>query len=207
MEAINTKIFMIQFKKDFKKILPYNRAEYISYLRDDTYTNLNWHGLAFQLPGNSEGQDISLKKLVDLYEPLFKNIVLRLDNRSAWIVNHEGYDWKWFPNEEENLKHLRALFKQNSVPNAFKGALIFATEDLLKFSEDLISYPVAVFNDKGRFYRSLDISHGELQFIIKIDGHFDIDLLSTDADLLRDIANENRSDAFIIKQYRGTSLW
>ncbi|HVV55988.1 MAG TPA: hypothetical protein VHC47_11710, partial [Mucilaginibacter sp.] len=105
------------------------------------------------------------------------------------------------------LISLRTFFKQNNIPNEFKGALILNKEDLLKLSRDLISYPIAVFSKKGIFYRDLDISHSKLQFIIKISGHLCIDLLSTNKELLRKIVQENSTDVFNIKEYRGTSLW
>jgi hypothetical protein len=130
---------------------------------------------------------------------------LQLGNASFWVVNYDR-DSKWFPNDEDNLTSLRTLFKQNNISNKFKGALIFTTGDLLKFSKDLIAYPIAVFNEHGLLYNDLDISHGELPFIIKISGHSNIDFLSTDKELLRKVVGENRSSLFIVREYRATSL-
>jgi hypothetical protein len=76
----------------------------------------------------------------------------------------------------------------------------------LKFSEYLISYPSGVFNKYGSLYKSLDISHGEFQFIIKISGHLNIDCLSTNKELLKEIVKDNFSNKLKIKEYRGTSL-
>ena len=70
----------------------------------------------------------------------------------------------------------------------------------------MISYPCALFYKKGTLYRDLDVSHGELQFIIKISGHKYIDFLSTDKELLRKVVDGYSSSFFIVKEYRGTSL-
>jgi hypothetical protein len=158
------------------------------------------------ITGGFEGRDISLTEYLESYERWFRNIILQFDNTSSWIVNHDNRDAIWFPNEEDSLPSLRTLFRQNNIPNKFKGALIFKTGDLLKFSTDLITYPTAVFNKHGLLYDDLDISHGELPFIIKITHHRDIDFLSTDKELLRKVLNENHSSLFIIREYRGTSL-
>ena len=195
---------MIEFKKDINKVLPYDRKQYIEFLDDDS--SINWYGVSFQLHGRSTGKKIALTKYVKIYERLFKNVVLQLDNGSFWIVNHDDKDLKWLPKDDDNLAHLRTLFKQRDVSNAFKGALIFMKDDLLEFSSDLISYPYAVLSKDGFLYKNLDISHGELQFIIKISGYLDIDFLSTNKELLKEVVNKNSSSSFIVKEYRGTSL-
>jgi hypothetical protein len=198
---------MVKFKKNVKKALPYDRRLYLEFWDDDCDLPTEWCGVAFQFPGASEGKKIGLKEFVGIYEGLFKNIISKFDNGSLWIVNHDDKDLKWFPNDEDNLSPLRTLFKQNNVPNTFTGALIFTKDDLLKFSRDLISYPSAVINDEAFFYKNLDISHGELPFIIKIYGRFGIDCQSTDKDLLREVVNENPSSLLTVKEFRGTSLW
>jgi hypothetical protein len=196
---------MIEFRKSFKKALPYDREEDIDFLGNHFYSYTEWYGVSFQLPGGYEGRDISLTEYLEAYEGWFKNVILQLDNGSVWVVNHDR-DSKWFPNDEDNLTSLRTLFKQYDIPNKFKGALIFKTGDLLKFSKDLITYSIAVVNEHGRLYNDLDISHDKLPFIIKISGHSNIDFLSTDKELLKKVVNENRSSLFIVREYRGTSL-
>jgi hypothetical protein len=196
---------MIEFKKVINKILPYNREQYFDFLDDDCDSQSYWYAVSFQIKSRDERQ-VDIKN-VDVFESLFKNLILKLDNNSCWIVNHDDKDLKWFPNDEDNLTSLRTLFKQNIVPNTFIGALIFTKDDLLKFAKDLISYPYTVFNKEGLLYKNLDISHSELQFIIKTTGHLTIDLLSTDKELLRKVINDNSSSYFNIKEYRGTSLW
>ena len=93
-----------------------------------------------------------------------------------------------------------------SIPNEFKGALSFTKDDLLKVSKDLILYPLAVFNATDVLYKDLDISHGELPFIVKISGHANIDVLSTDKYLLKKVLDASTSNGFILKPYKGTSL-
>lgn len=198
---------MIEFKRDVEKVLPYDRKEYIESFDDDLDSSIKWYGVSFQLPGGSEGQEIGLTKFVEVYEDLFKSVVLKLDNGSLWVVNHDDKDLKWLPNDEDNLPHLRILFKEKNVPNTFKGALVFTTDDLLKYSKELISYPYAVLHKDGFLYKDLNVSHGELQLIIKISGHLNIDFLSPDQELLRKVVNENSSNPFIVKEYRGTSLY
>jgi hypothetical protein len=195
---------MIEFKKNISKVLPYDRRRYIAFR--DVDPAIKWYGVSFQLPGVSEGKKIGLNEFVEIYERLFENVVLQLDNGSIWIVNHDDKDLKWLPNDDNNLTHLRTLFKQRDVSNAFKGAIIFTKDDLLKFSKDLISYPYAVLSKDGFLYKNLDISHGELQFIIKISGHLNIDFLSTNRELLKKVINRNASSSFIVKEYKGTSL-
>ncbi|HEY5587451.1 MAG TPA: hypothetical protein VIK86_00685 [Candidatus Paceibacterota bacterium] len=196
---------MIEFKRNVKKVLPYDRQQYLDYLFDEGDSTIKWYGVSFQL--ENDGRNVRLTEFVEIYESLFKNIVLKFDNGSFWIVNHDFKGSVWFPNDEDNLIPLRTLFKQRNVPNTFKGALIFMKDDLLEFSRELISYPCAIFNEEDLLYDNLDISHGELPFIIKISGHMCIDFLSTDKELLRKVVNENSSSYFIVKEYRGTSLW
>ncbi len=63
-----------------------------------------------------------------------------------------------------------------------------------------------MFHEDGLLYSNLDISNDKLNFIIKISGHSNIDFLSTDKKLLKKVADENSSNSFCIKEYRGTSL-
>lgn len=197
---------MIEFKRNVNKILPYDRAQYIEFLNDDVPSTVKWYGVSFQLPGVFEGKDIGLEKFIEAYEGWFENAISIFDNGLNWIVTHDRKGWNWFPNNGNNLISLRALFKERDIPNSFRGAIIFTKDDLLKFSKDLISYPYAVFSEDGFLYNDLDISHSELPFIIKISGHLNIDLLSTDKKLLKKVVDENASDTFIVREYRGTSL-
>jgi hypothetical protein len=199
----STLLLMIGFKKNVNKILPYDRNKYIGFLGDDS--SIKWYGVSFQLPGTFEGDKINPKDYIETFGPLFKNLVCKIDNGSVWIVNHDDKDLKWFPNDDDNLFQLRELFKQNNITNTFKGAIIFSTDELLNISEDLLLYPFIVAGD-GFLYKDLDVSHGELQAIIKISGHLNVDFLSTDKMLLKEIAFENSSKQLIIRKYNGTSL-
>jgi hypothetical protein len=194
---------MTKFRKRFKTVLPYDRKQLSDFLQDDEGLSTKWQGVSFQLPGGSEGKEISFKKYVETYEPLFKKVVTKFGRDSFWIVNHESKDLKWFPNADDNLNDLRALFRENDVPNNFVGAIVFSMTDLLKFSVDLISYPYVVFKKQGFLYKDLNVSHTKYQFIIKISGHLNIDLLSTDKNFLTEIVNENSSNLFTTKVYRG----
>lgn len=189
---------MIEFKKNVKDLLPYNRKQYL--------TRSEWFGVSFQLPGVFEGNDIGIKSYLEAYYEWFNKVISKLDNGSKWIVNHDFIDEDWFPNEQNNLKKLRTLFKQNGIKNSFVGALLFTKDDLLKFSKDLICYPYSVFNKKEFLYNDLDISQSNQTFVIKISGHLNIDFLSTDLDFLRKVVKENTNDLFILKEYRGTKL-
>lgn len=193
---------MIEFKKNVKKVLTYDREQYLNFFNDESESSVVWYGVSFQL--NNGGRKIGLSEFVDNYAGLFKDVVIKFDNGSDWIVNHDDKDLKWLPNDEDNLTSLRTLFKYRNVPNTFKGALIFKKDDLFEFSRDLITYPFALFYKEGLLYKNLDISHGELQFIMKISGHMNIDFLSTNKELLREVVNENASNVFNIKIYTGT---
>ena len=197
---------MVEFIKKFKDKVPYDRKQYRDFFNDDTDPSIKWYGMSFQLPGGFEGNEVNFKEYLETYEPWFKQVVLKLDNGSSWIVSHEGKGLKWFPYGGDSLTHLRGLFKQNNVPNTFKGALIFSLNDLLAFSRDLISYPYAAASKVGALYRDLDISHGEFPVVIKISGHLNIDILSTDKEMLKELVRENSLSFFVLKAYNGTSL-
>lgn len=195
----------IEFKEKFEELLPYDRENYIEFLDDDFKFSSKWCGLSFQLV--CDEKEIDLPKFIESYESIFKRVILKFDQNSFWVVNHDDIDLDWFPNEEDNLPELRTLFKQNNILNSFRGALVLMKDDLLKYSRELISYPFSVFNEAGLLYKDLDISHSNLQLIIKISGHWNIDFLSTDKELLKLIVNESSTDNFIIKEYRGNSIW
>lgn len=193
---------MIEFERNFEKILPYNRGKYIDYLADAVGPVMKWYGASFQVPEITDQKDVSFQQYLEMYEPLFKNIILQLDNGSSWIINHDDKDLSWFPNEYDTLPYLRALFKQNNILNSFTGALIFSTGDLVKYSKELISYPFAVTGKKDFLYKNLDISHSELPTIIKISGHLTIDFLSTEQLIFRKIVHANFTSDFVVKEYR-----
>jgi hypothetical protein len=192
---------MTKFTQNIEKELPYNRSKYINFLSNESSLSTKWYGVSFQLLGGFGGKKIEATEYVEKYEPWFKNIVSKLDNGLFWTVNHDDKDMAWFPNEKSTVISLRTLFKENDIPDTFTGAVMLTKNDLLKFSKDLISYPFALLGEEDSLYKNLDISHGELQFIIKISGHMNIDLLSTDEALLREIATEN-SSSFILKEYQ-----
>lgn len=187
---------MIDFKNNVKELLPYNRRQYL--------TRTKWFGVSFQV--DSERQKLGFNEFIKVYMPLFENVISQFDDNSIWIVNHDDKEIVWLPNDNENLIHLRALFKQKNVPNSYKGALIFTKNELINFSNDLIAYPYAILSQEGFLYKNLDISHSKIQFVIKISGHLNIDFLSTNKDLLREVVNKNASNLFNVKEYRNTSL-
>lgn len=188
---------MITFKKNVEKVLLYKRKQYISFNK--------WYGVSFQLEGGFEGRKISLPEYLKSYESWFRNLILQLDNGSPWIVNHDIFDNEWFPNDHDTLKSLRTLFKENDIPNTFKGAIVFTKDDLLAFSRDLISYPSALFRGKS-LYDNLDISHSEIPFVLKISAHRNIDLLSNDKELLTKLVSKNSAPTFTLKEYNSTSM-
>jgi len=194
---------MIKFKKNFTEILPYDRHQYIEFLFDEPNL-VKWYGVSFQL--NKKDEIISLLEFIQLYDPWLKKVILTFDRESLWILNHDKNDFEWLPNNEDNLPSLRNLFKQNNISNTFKGAMIVDEDILVEFSKELISYPYGVFNDYDLFYSNIDISHNKLPFVIKILDHLNIDLLSTDEELLKRIIKDNESDFFILKPYKGTKL-
>jgi hypothetical protein len=189
---------MITFKKNIKELLPYDRQEY--------YTFKNWYGVSLQLPGVFEGKVIPKIEFIQIYEPIFVNIVTKLDNGKPWIVNHEFEEYAWFPNRQKNLPKLRGLFEENNIPNEFKGALMFSKEDLLKYAKDLMIYPNRVING-AKCYQNIDISHSDLPFVIKTSGHTELILVSTDKNLLREIVDQNSPSPIIKRELSGTSLW
>lgn len=197
---------MIKFKRDFEKTLPYDRKKYIGYLAEVADSSIKWYGASFQVADVIDRRDTNLQQYVEMYEKLFKSIVLELDNGSSWIVNHDDKDLSWFPNEYSNLPYLRALFKRNDILYSFKGALIFSTDDLLKFTKELISYPFTVMGEKDTLYKNLDISHSKLQTIIKISGHLNIDFLSLEEGIFRKIIQAKFANSFIVKEYRSHML-
>jgi len=190
---------MIKFKENIKEMLPYDRVHYIDFLDDCFNSETKWCAVSLQM--DSENGENGLSKFIDIFGLIFKNLILQLDNGVSWIINHDDKDMRWFLNDMNNLEALRGIFKQNNVQDSFKGSLILEKVDLLQLAQDIISYPYVLS------YKNLDISHGKLQFIIKVTSHLTVDLLSMDKELLQKIVNENSSNKIIIKEYRGTSLW
>lgn len=195
---------MIKFRKIVKRLLPYNRSQYIKDVFWDDNPSPKWYGVSIQFKDESKKNNLS--EYLENYTPLFQTIVLKYGRNSKWIVNHDDKDLKWFSFEGNTVSNLRALFKQNNIPNSFRGALVFTTETLLKYSKEIVSYPYAVSDINGRLYKNLDVSLANLPIIIKISGHLNIDLLSPDKNILKEAIENNIPDMFIIKQYRGTKL-
>lgn len=201
---------MVAFEQNVTAFLPYDRVQYSAHR--------NWYGFSFQLEGGYEGKKIDRTEYIQKYEPWFAHVVSRMDNglnlsedteqsgNFRWIVNLDYEGACWFPNDEENLIALRTLFRQNNIPNSFKGALMLSKDNLLQFSRDLITYPFTIFYGERFLYNDLEISHSELPFVIKISAHRNIDLLSTDIELLKTFVNEAAAAPFIVRPYRGTAL-
>lgn len=188
---------MIEFIDDVKNHLPYSRKQYISFK--------NWFGVSYQLDEKLES--VTLDSFVNNFESFIRFLITMFDKDTDWVVNHDDKDLDWFPNNEDNLYDLRKLFKENNIPNNFRGGLILTGHDLLTWIKSLMIYPFSVFNDKDILYKNLDISNCRYQFIIKISGHLNIDLLSTNKDFLEKIIfNDNYPHKFIVKEYRGTKL-
>lgn len=195
---------MIEFDEAFEQNLPYDRKEYIKFLKDDDPSSIKWYGLSFQFPDPDEKHQVDFAAYRHTFETFFKNVVSCLNNGASWIVNHADYDLKWFQNNARNLPLLRALFKQHSIPPGFIGALVLPTDQLLALTADIISYPYLAPNKKGGLYKDLDVSNVSAPIIIKVSGHLNIDLLSTDYMLLKNIAAQNTPNDLIVKKYRGT---
>jgi hypothetical protein len=185
-------------------ILPYDRNHYIDFLVGEPIPSVNWYGVSFQV--DPKGKEFNLADFIRSYDPWFKKDISTFERGSSWIINHDKIDLEWFPNNEDNLRSLRNLFKQNDISANFRGALICSEDLLMELSKDLISYPYGLFKEEGLFYSNIDISHRDLPFVIKVLDHLNIDLLSTDEKLLRKVVSENKSDSFLLKPYRGTSL-
>jgi len=195
---------MIIFEKNVEKILPYNREQYLNFLYDASTSSVKWYGLSFQINGNEE--PVSLMEYINSYESFFKELILNLKNKSNWIVNLEDENCDWFPNNANNLPSLRSLFRERNILGTYRGALLFTEEDLLKYTKDLILYTYVASKRKGLLYRNINISHEKLPLVIKTTGHCDIDVLSSDEMLLKEIFDQYSQYPFIIKKYRGTLL-
>jgi hypothetical protein len=193
---------MINFKPQTEELLHYDRANYIEFLYNEPNIMPNWFGFSYQI---DDSKPKTLNGLVKEYQSWFNNLLSYFNDNSLWVVNHDKIDLDWFPTDEDNLPDLRELFKRNKISNEFKGAIVLSLDNIYRFSKDIISYPYAVFNEKDFFYSNLDISHSELPFIIKISDHLNIDLLSTDIELLKNMM-ENNNGAFLVKEYSGTSI-
>lgn len=191
---------MILFNTSVADVLSYNRDEYLAYLDGELDLTIKWYGASFQL--NKEKVNVELNRYLQEFEPAFRSIVSMVGNDSKWVVNHDDKDLEWFPNDGNNLPQLRSIFKQAGISNKFKGALIFGEEDILKYARDLISYPYLVLNKDGLLYKDIDISSVDLQLIIKVSGHLNIDLISTDYSLLKRGIGLLKDSQFMIREYR-----
>lgn len=186
---------MAEFKKHVQELLPYDRTEY--------RFHAGWYGVSFQL--DPVLKEINITNFIEMYGPFFKDIINQLHNGAHWVVSHDDKDMEWFPNDADNLPALRTLFRQSHTPGAFKGALVFNAGQILQYATDIISYPYAAAGREGFLYKDVAITNSLSGFVIKISGHLNIDLLSTDMELLKEMAGANASPDFIIKLYSGTS--
>lgn len=182
---------MINFKSKIDIFLPYDRKKYIDLKK--------WYGVSFQL--NNIGK-IIISDYISKYEFLIKNVVDKFDNSSIWIINHDDKDFAWFPNNYNNLPTLRKLFKENNIPNNFKGGLLMNKEEFSIYLKDLLLYPYLVIGKDDFLYKNIDISNSEFPFVMKISGHLNVDLLSENENFLKEFITEFSSDDFIIKYYR-----
>lgn len=184
---------MIEFKADYIEYLPYDKEHYLHSLDEEFYSAVNWYGYSVQETETKEGNVSQSKGRLEM---VLKNVISKLDNGQNWVVNHDDKDLRWFPNDDNNLKAIRSLFEVNDIPNSFIGALIALKEDLFNISHNLVSYPYDLS------YKNLDISHSELQFVIKVTSHLTIDLLSTDKNLLEKVVSDDFLDSFKKVKYR-----
>jgi hypothetical protein len=197
---------MVKFRKNVSRLLPYNRKQYKKFLFSDSDVSVKWYGISFQLPIYVEGKDVTLAEYIHAYKPFFEGVISKLDNGAFWIINHDKNDQNWFPDEGRNLPELRKLFNENNISPEFIGALIFSTNELLAYSNEIISYPYTIIEDDGWFYTDLDISHSKLPIVIKILDHLTVEMLSTDINYLKKAAKESFSSQFYIFEWNGTKL-
>jgi hypothetical protein len=200
----------VSFVKNVRARLPYNRNRYQRYLHSDVESHTPWYGASFQLTSQAaniaQGVSFGLPKFLAHYEPFFKQLIAAFDDGSGWVVAHDTYDGEWLPNDEPTLPALRALFAQHRVPNSFRGALRLTQPQVWAFARELLSYPAGIFSRERSWYSDVDVSHGNRPLIIKISAHLNVDFLSTDHTLVREVVQQHRSPDFTIKPYRGTSL-
>ena len=200
----------VTFTKNVRALLPYKRNRYIRYLHSDVESHTPWYGASFQLASEAhnigQGINFGLPKFLHHYEAFFKQLIATFDDGSYWIVTHDKYDGMWLPNDEPTLPALRALFAQHHVPNRFTGALRLTKQEVFTFARDLLSYPTGIFSSERSLYSDVDVSHSKLPVVIKISAHLNVDFLSTDQALVREVVKENHSPDFTIKPYRGTSF-
>lgn len=187
-------------------MLPYDREQYLDFFDEEvdlSNPTPRWFGVSLQLePIQNQKLYLVTNEIIehsiDVLSMAFEAIVSKLDQNQCWIVNHDDKDMEWFPigKDDEMLPELKALFQRNNVSNSYKGSLVLLKDELLVLARDLMSYPY-------RFsYKNLDISHCELQFVVKITGHLTIDLLSTDQMLIQRIESDSLLSTFAKMRYR-----
>lgn len=189
---------MIKFKTNFEHLLPYDRRHYIDFLDDEFDAETKWSAISLQL--NNDNILNNYHNYIEVFSVIFKDIILKLDDGSYWIINHDDKDLKWFNDINNNLVRLRSIFSQNDFKENFIGSLLLYTDDLLFLANDLISYPYLLS------YKNLDISHTKHQFIIKITSHMTIDLISMNKEILKEIIRKNISNKIKVVKYRGTII-
>jgi hypothetical protein len=195
---------MITFEKSNEKKLPYDKKQYLSFLDDEEISDSGWYGFSLQVKNlencrfEKELKEDEFNQTIDLLESAFKIIIATYDNGSFWTINHEYKDFDWFKNNDGNLTSLRTVFKQQNIPNSFKGSLICSKDDLFAYSRELISYPFILS------YRNLDISHNALPLIIKITNHLSISVISSNTTLLNDFLKNNSVSNMNTVKYRGS---
>ncbi len=190
---------MIKFKNRVEKHVPYNWNYYIDFIESEPLqkTKVPWYGASFML-NNEDNQ----AQFLEVYEPMFRDILTESVDRRTWLINHTLHpEFRWFPNNEDNLQGLRAIFKQYRISNYFRGSILISTSELLKIIQDVMLYPVSVFSEKGSLYADIDISNCDIPLIIKFTHHLTLDVLSTDKKIVDRLVDKFYSHAVNIYIY------
>ncbi len=189
--------------KDLSNHLPFKINTLLKYLYWDDEANSDWNLVAFtQYKGEEfEVTNINTKRLVEL----LSSIIKLLDDKNNWIILH-GAKRKWFiENDEEkfiskNLINLKKLFIQNNINYDFVGGLEFSTIELKGIFYDLIMYPFDQCFD-------IFIAKSNIPFVIQLNQHYEVNILSTDINLIRRVINNcDLTKTFNTRIARGTIL-
>lgn len=185
--------------KDYYKTSPVKYESYLSWLDDDENRNQDFAIVStsnYEIRGmeqwNSIGREIydsdKLSEHVDKVEAVLKNI-----GAEKFIVQHEYAPAVWLPykiiqklelngNLAERLSSYKQFIKGVDL-NGFDGGFE-VTKDISGFLRLFVDYPFLLN------YKNIDCISLELNLILKITHHLEVQFISSDAKLLASIQGQ-----------------
>ena len=191
---------MYKFKKNLnlynnKKLLAnFDIDDYQNFMRfkDSNQLINNWFGVSIQLFGsqNVEISDETICKFHYAFEKFLNSYTNLIDK---WLIQPFNYKkiFSWFNSDKKfpslKLSKIKEAFNQYDIVYSFKGAIETNNEGLINLFDSLMLYPIVL---KGS---DIEIFNLDMPFVILLNQHYTIDLISTDENIIENFINLLRS--------------